>query len=102
MESLPKQDSLVDEITAMTLRRCKSSMEEKGFAGKTIHNRLLTVLFLLKEHGIKNPLKWSDAPTIEEEPAVAYGFAPLGMGMLLGLLLHLWGLRALSARNWVS
>jgi integrase/recombinase XerD len=72
MDSLPSKTRFVDEITAATLRGYKSSMEEKGFAGKTIHNRLLTVLFLLKEHGIKNPLKWSDMPTIEDEPAVAY------------------------------
>lgn len=72
LESLPNKTRFVDEITAATLRGYKDSMEAQGFAGKTIHNRLLTVLFLLKEHGIKNPLKWSDMPTIEDEPAVAY------------------------------
>lgn len=72
MESLRGKIHFMDEITAATLRGYKDFMEAKGFAGKTIHSRLLTVLFLLKENGMKNPLKWSDMPTIEEEPAVAY------------------------------
>ena len=72
LESLRGKVHFMDEITAATLRGYKDFMEAKGFAGKTIHNRLLTVLFLLKENGIKNPLKWSDMPTIEDEPAVAY------------------------------
>lgn len=43
-----------------------------GLRRQTIHNRLLTVLFLPKEHGIRNPLKWSDMPTIEDETVVGY------------------------------
>src|SRR5690348_8414521 len=47
-------------------------MAKQGYAGKTQHNRLLTVLFLLKKNGIKNPLGWDEMPTIEEEAAKPY------------------------------
>ena len=72
LQSLQGGVRFMDEITAHTLRAYKDSMEKKGFAGKTIHNRLLTILFLLKKNGIKNPLAWDEMPTIEDEPAVAY------------------------------
>src|SRR5262249_49929778 len=62
----------MDEITAATLRGYRDFMAAKGFAGKTIHTRLLTVVFLLKKNGIKNPLAWDEMPSVEEEPAVPY------------------------------
>jgi integrase/recombinase XerD len=64
--------SRCQEKHVLSTRSPQRLFADISFAGKTIHNRLLTVLFLLKEHGIKNPLKWSDMPTIEDEPAVAY------------------------------
>jgi integrase/recombinase XerD len=71
-ESLTKQTRYLDDIDADTLRRFKDHMAEKGHSGKTQHNRLLTVTFLLKTNGLKNPLSWKEFPTIEEDPAVPF------------------------------
>lgn len=73
VESLKNRIRFVDEITADTLRGFNTYMDGKGLSGKTRHNRLMTVFFLLKKNDIKNPLPWDEMPTIEEEPAVAYG-----------------------------
>ena len=59
----------------LTLGRCadsKSHMTRKGHSGKTQHNRLLTVTFLLKTNGLKNPLSWKEFPTVEEDPAIPF------------------------------
>lgn len=62
----------MDEITADVLRGFKRSMEEEGFAGKTIDTRLNIVYFLLKKNDITVRLPKDEMPTIEEEPAVPY------------------------------
>jgi hypothetical protein len=64
LQSLQGGVRFMDEITAHTLRAYKDSIEKKGFAGNTIHNRLLTILFLLKKNAIKNPLAWESAPDV--------------------------------------
>lgn len=72
LESLPSKVRFIDEITADVLRGFKNRMAKDGYAGKTQHNRLLTVLFLLKKNGMKNPIGWDEMPTIEEEAAKPY------------------------------
>jgi integrase len=71
-ESLPKQTRFLDDIDASTLRRFKEFMTKRGHSGKTQHNRLLTVVFMLKKNGIKNPLGWDEFPTVEVEAAVPF------------------------------
>jgi integrase/recombinase XerD len=71
-KSLSGRVRFLDEITVDSLRHYKDAMVAAGLAGKTVHNRLLTVMFLLKKHGIKNPLPWDEMPIIEEEPAVPF------------------------------
>jgi integrase/recombinase XerD len=70
--SLKNRIRFMDEVTADTLRGYNKFMDANGLSGKTRHNRLLTVFFLLKKNDIKNPLPWDEMPTVEEEPAVAY------------------------------
>ena len=76
VESLPAKVRFMDQLAgasgAEVLRAYKGQMAAKGFAGKTQHDRLNIVFFLLKKNGIKNPLGWDEMPTVEEEPAVAY------------------------------
>jgi integrase/recombinase XerD len=72
IESLKNKIRFMDEITADTLRGYNKFMEANGLSGKTRHNRLMTVFFLLKKNDMKNPFPWDEMPTIEEEPAVAY------------------------------
>ncbi len=67
--SLKNRIRFMDEITADTLRGYNKFMDANGLSGKTRHNRLLTVFFLLKKNDIKNPLPWDERPTVEEEPA---------------------------------
>lgn len=62
----------LDEIQADDLNDFMEFMHRKGHAGKTQFNRVLTVLFLLKKNGIKNPLPWDEMPTVEDDPAIPY------------------------------
>jgi integrase/recombinase XerD len=76
-ESLDKRTRFLDDIDAGTLRKFKEHMTKKGHSGKTQHNRLLTVVFMLKKNGIKNPLGWDEFPTVEVEAAVPFESAEL-------------------------
>lgn len=76
-ESLDKRTRYLDDVDAGTLRKFKEHMTQKGHSGKTQHNRLLTVVFMLKKNGIKNPLGWDEFPTIEVEAAVPFESAEL-------------------------
>jgi len=71
-ESLDKRTRYLDDIDAGTLRKFKDFMTKKGLSGKTQHNRLLTVVFMLKKNDIKNPLGWDEFPTVEVEAAVPF------------------------------
>jgi len=72
LESLKGKTRYLHEITADTLRGYRQYLAAQGYAGKTQHGRLLTVFFLLKKFGIKNPLPWDEMPTIEVDPAVPF------------------------------
>jgi integrase len=61
-----------DQITEDILRKYKTHMDSKGYAGKTIDTRLNIVYFLLKKNGITARLPRDEMPTIEEETAVPY------------------------------
>jgi integrase len=76
-ESLDKRTRYLDDIDAGTLRKFMTFMTEKGHAAKTQHNRLLTVVTMLKKNGIKNPLPWDEFPTVEVEAAVPFTTAEL-------------------------
>jgi integrase/recombinase XerD len=72
------QDSLrrvrfMDEITKKTLCDFRDFLADKGYEARTQHNRLMTVLSLLKKNKIKTDFSLKgDLPEFEEEPAVPY------------------------------
>jgi integrase/recombinase XerD len=48
-------------------------MQAKGYSAKTQHNRIVTILSLLKKNGIKSTFSLAaDLPAVEEEPAVPF------------------------------
>lgn len=62
----------LDEITQDILRKFKTFLEQREYAGKTIDTRLNITYFLLKKNGIAARLPRDEMPTIEEEVAVPY------------------------------
>jgi integrase len=63
----------MDEITKRTLCDFRDFLAAEGYEPRTLHNRLLLVLMLLKANGIK--IQFSlvrDLPEYEEETAVPY------------------------------
>jgi len=71
-EAVGKRVHYLDDVEASTLRKFKEFMQQKGHAGKTQHTRLLTVIFMLKKNGIKNPLPWDEMPAVEVDPAIPF------------------------------
>ena len=72
-----KHTRFLDEITVETMRNFAKKMESEGLAGRTRHNRLMSVVFLLKKNGIQNPMPWDEFPIVDEEAAIAYTNAGL-------------------------
>jgi integrase len=63
----------LDEVTKHTIRQFRDYLQDKGFEPRTQHNRVMTVLSLLKEHKIETGFSLAnDLPTFEEEPPVAF------------------------------
>jgi integrase len=62
----------LDEITADTIRNFNRVMESEGLSGRTRHNRLMTVAFLLKKNKVPNPMPRDEMPVVEVERAIAY------------------------------
>jgi integrase len=63
----------VDEVTTDTLKGFRDFLANEGFAERTQHNRIITMLSFLKEHGIKHDFSLADdLPSIDEEPAIPY------------------------------
>jgi integrase/recombinase XerD len=63
----------VDEVTKKTLTDFRDFLAGKGYEARTQHNRLMTVLSLLKKNKIKTDFSLSaDLPEFEEEPAIPY------------------------------
>jgi integrase/recombinase XerD len=68
----------IDEVTKKTLCEFRDFLANKGYEARTQHNRLMTVLSLLKKNEIKTDFSLSaDLPEFEEEPAVPYEPAEL-------------------------
>lgn len=63
----------IDEITKRTLCDFRDFLAGEGYEPRTLHNRLLLVLMLLKANGIKTEFSLvRDLPEYEEEAAVPY------------------------------
>jgi Phage integrase SAM-like domain len=63
----------LDEVTKQTIRQFRDYLLKKGYEARTLHNRVMTVLSLLKEHKIQTGFSLAnDLPTFEEEPPVAF------------------------------
>jgi integrase len=68
----------LDEVTKKTLCDFRDYLAGKGYEARTQHNRLMTVLSLLKKNKIKTDFSLAaDLPEFEEEPAVPYELAEL-------------------------
>jgi integrase len=71
--SLDKKIRFLDEVTKKTLGDFRDFLAADGYEPRTLHNRLLLVLMLLKANGIKTGFSLvKDLPEYEEEPAVPY------------------------------
>lgn len=63
----------LDEVTKKILCDFRDYLAAEGYEPRTLHNRLLLVLMLLKANGIKTGFSLvRDLPEYEEEPAVPY------------------------------
>ncbi|HJY86203.1 MAG TPA: tyrosine-type recombinase/integrase [Candidatus Acidoferrales bacterium] len=72
-ESLDKKPRFIDEVTKQTLSDFRDFLADKGYEARTQHNRLMTVLSLVKKNKIKTDFSLTaDLPEFEEEPAVPY------------------------------
>lgn len=68
-----KKIRFVDEVSADTIKGFRDFLVREGFAEKTLHNRIVTVLSFLKKHGIKTDFKLADdLPSVDEEPAIPF------------------------------
>jgi integrase/recombinase XerD len=77
-DSLDKKIRFIDEVTKKTLGDFRDFLAGKGYEARTLHNRMMTVLSLLKSNRIKTDFSLSnDLPVFEEEPAVPYQPAEL-------------------------
>jgi integrase/recombinase XerD len=77
-ESLGGKIRFMDEIGKAQLYGFRDFLAGKGYEARTLHNRMMTVLSLLKTNRIKTDFSLSsDLPVYEEEPAVPYEGAEL-------------------------
>jgi integrase/recombinase XerD len=68
-----KKIHFIDEITTSVLRGFRDFLAGEGFSDKTQHNRMVTILSLLKKHGIKTDFSLADdLQTVDETPARPY------------------------------
>ncbi len=77
-ESLNGKVRFLDEVGKPQLQSFRDYLAGKGYEARTLHNRMMTVLSLLKANRIKTDFSLSiDLPEFEEEPAVPYEPAEL-------------------------
>jgi len=71
-ESCP-QIKFLDQVNADTIRDFRDWLKAKGYDPRTQHNRVLTILSLLKDHKISTGFSLKkDLPTYEENPPVPF------------------------------
>jgi integrase len=77
-ESLDSKIHYMDEVGKAQLHAFRDYLAGKGYEARTQHNRMMTVLSLLKANRIKTDFSLGkDLPEFEEEPAVPYEPAEL-------------------------
>jgi integrase len=77
-ESLGPKVRFLDEVGKAQLHGFRDFLAGKGYEARTLHNRMMTVLSLLKANRIKTDFSLrNDLPEFEEEPAVPYEPAEL-------------------------
>jgi integrase len=77
-DSLGGKVRFLDEVGKPQLQGFRDHLAAKGYEARTLHNRMMTVLSLLKANRIKTHFSLSsDLPEFEEEPAVPYEPAEL-------------------------
>jgi integrase/recombinase XerD len=68
-----KSLKFLDQVTKQTLREFRDYLSAQGYEPRTLHNRVMTVLSLLKEHRIHTGFSLTnDLPTFEEDPPVPF------------------------------
>jgi integrase len=68
-----KSIKFLDEVTKQTIRQFRDHLSVKGYEPRTLYNRVMTVLSLLKEHKIQTGFSLTDdLPTFEEDPPVPF------------------------------
>ncbi len=68
-----KSVKFLDEVTKKTVCNFRDYLSAKGYEARTQHNRIITVLSLLKEHKIETDFSITDdLPTFQDEIAKAY------------------------------
>jgi integrase len=77
-DSLGRKVRFLDEVGKPQLQGFRDYLAAKEYEARTLHNRMMTVLSLLKANRIKTDFSLSkDLPEFEEEPAVPYESADL-------------------------
>jgi integrase len=65
--------SFLDQVTGDTIREFRDFLRENGYDARTQHNRVITVLSLLKKNGIRTDFSMKDdLPSYQEEIAQPY------------------------------
>lgn len=73
IESLKSNTEFMDQVGSETVAAFRNWMQEKRYSAKTQHNRIVTVLSLLKKNARKTTFSLaSDLPNVEDEPAVPF------------------------------
>jgi integrase len=73
VESLPDGVRFMDQVNVDTVAKFRDWMQSKGYSAKTQHNRIVTVLSLLKKNNAKTTFSLaSDLPDVEDEPAIPF------------------------------
>jgi len=68
-----KSTKFLDEVDKQTLREFRDYLAGRGYEPRTLHNRIMTVLSLLKEHRIQTGFSLTkDLPTFEDDPPVPF------------------------------
>jgi integrase/recombinase XerD len=84
-EALPDEIRYIDQIDRKTIEGFRDWMQDKKYAAKTQHNRMVTVLSLLKRNNAKTEFSLStDLPDVEDEPAIP--FEPETLKKLFGAM----------------